>query len=132
MKHLLWFALVAALTHPGWSSETYTDSPSTWTGPLSGGSASGHCTVECQNPTRGTNVRFHASGLSPQASFSAFWIDVDGKAKPLGMHPTQWHADGHGELDFQARLPQCPEGPRLRIVLKSNGQEILSGTIEER
>lgn len=116
----LWVC-VGACT-PARASDTYADPGTIWTGSLEG-SGFGHCTVECENPTRGTNVRLHAKGLSPHTNYTAWWVDVDNRERPLGARRVVLRSDDRGSIDYQARLPHCPIGDRFKIIIRTDAKD---------
>lgn len=106
-----------------------------WSGVLSGGSAPrGHATIECDHPTRGNNVRLHAGGLAPGATYALSMVDYDRREKPLGVGGGQAKTDSHGWLDYSARLPQCPLSSTVVVMVRATGATpeqapVLRGTL---
>ncbi|HEY4001991.1 MAG TPA: hypothetical protein VGO93_24165, partial [Candidatus Xenobia bacterium] len=116
--------LMGALRGSVCASESYQDKTPTWAGSLaskSGLARVGHCTLECDHPVRHTNVRLHASSMTPNTVYSFFFTDYDGKEKVLGVGNGQATSDSKGWLEYSSPIAQCPLGDKLKITVRAPG-----------
>lgn len=123
------------ITPAAFASESYQDKTPTWSGVLSStGTARGHATIECDHPTRGTNVRMHAGGLVANTPYTLYLVDFDGKEKTLGVGGGKARSDGRGWLDYSAKLAQCPLGSTLTVLVRAEAgnQQVMRGTLVQQ